>query len=389
MMKSTPIFCSLLDDDKYKFSMQQANFHNYPGAEGRYKFKCRTPDVDLTVLIPALREQAEMIGDLRFTQSEIAYLRQEKHLTDDYIEYLKDFRLDPSQLRIEQVDGELEIEAEGSLLKASRWEIYVLAMINELFFRSLGEPDYQEGRRRLMKKIKFLKNAGEMPGFGFADFGTRRRFSLEWHKEVINTLQHEVPEYFIGTSNYYMAREFGITPIGTMAHEYLQTFQGLVHPLDASKTALNEWANEFRGDLGIALTDVISMKAFCKELDLFLAKQFDGFRQDSGDGSAWGNQLINRLNELGVDPTTKTGVWSDSLNMEKSVALYREFHGKLKTSFGIGTNLTNDLGRRPINVVMKLVEVNGRPVAKLSDSPGKTMCEDEAYVNWLKSSYGK
>lgn len=385
-----PIFYSLLDTDKYKLSMMQVNFHKFPSVDARYKFNCRTKGVDLTPLIPALREQANMLGDLKFTQSELQYLKKESHLSDDFLEYLKDFQLDPQQLRISAEGEELKIEAVGSMLKTSMWEIYVLAMVNELYFRMTEPtPDIQEGRKRLMDKIELIKAREPLENFTIADFGTRRRFSREWQTEVVHTLTRMIPEYFVGTSNYYLAREHGIKPIGTMAHEYLQVWQGMVHPLDATRTALNEWADEFRGNLGVALTDVIGMDQFCKEMDLFFAKQFDGFRHDSGCPVEWGYKLIDRLEELGLDPNTKQAVWSDGLCMQPALDLYDEFKGKLKTSFGIGTKLTNDLGYTPLNVVMKLVEVNGRPVAKLSDSPGKTMCEDENYVAWLRSSYGK
>jgi nicotinate phosphoribosyltransferase len=385
-----PIFFSLLDTDKYKLSMMQTNFHKYPGVEVRYKFNCRTKGVDLTPLIPALRQQAEMLGKLKFTETELQYLKQESQLTADFIDYLKDFQLDPRQLHISAENGQLKIEAIGSMLKTSLWEIFVLAMVNELYFRMTEpEPDIQEGRKRLMDKIELIKAREPLENFTIADFGTRRRFSREWQTEVVHTLNSMLPDYFVGTSNYYLAREFGLKPIGTMAHEYLQVWQGMVHPLDATKTALNQWADEFRGNLGVALTDVIGMDQFCKEMDLFFAKQFDGFRHDSGDPVEWGYKLIKRLDELGIQSNTKQGVWSDGLNMQLALDLYDEFKGKLKTSFGIGTNLTNDLGYTPLNVVMKLVEVNGRPVAKLSDSPGKTMCEDDNYVAWLRSSYGK
>tara|TARA_R110002072_G_scaffold302794_1_gene488801 strand:+ start:38413 stop:39600 length:1188 start_codon:yes stop_codon:yes gene_type:complete len=385
-----PIFYSLLDTDKYKLSMMQANFHKFPSTDVRYKFNCRTKGVDLRPLIPALRQQAEMLGNLKFTESELQYLQQESQLSVDFIDYLKDFQLDPRQLRIGEENGELKIEAIGSMLKTSMWEIFVLAMVNELYFRMTEpEPNIQEGRKRLMDKIELIKAREPLENFTIADFGTRRRFSREWQTEVVHTLTRMLPEYFVGTSNYYLARELDITPIGTMAHEYLQVWQGMVHPLDATKTALNEWADEFRGDLGVALTDVIGMDQFCKEMDLFFAKQFDGFRHDSGCPVEWGYKLIKRLDELGINSNTKQGVWSDGLCMQPALDLYDEFKGKLKTSFGIGTKLTNDLGYTPLNVVMKLVEVNGRPVAKLSDSPGKTMCEDENYVAWLRSSYGK
>lgn len=385
-----PIITSLLDTDKYKMGMQQVNLHQYPNTMARYRFKCRSKGMDLRPLIPAIREQAEMVGELRFQPSELRYLASEEHLTDDYIDYLSDFSVNPDDVRIGESDGQLDIQAIGPMLKTSPWELYLLPIISELWFRyTVPEIDYKDARKRLMAKILRMKTAGNLKGFGFADFGTRRRFSKEWHDEIVRILKNEIPEYFNGTSNYALAKEHGVAAIGTMAHEYLQVFQGLGHPLDAQKNALDTWAMEFRGSLGVALTDVIGMDTFCKELDPFLAKQFEGFRQDSGDVYEWGEKLITRLTELNVDPLTKTGVWSDGLNVDMMLAIHKHFQSRLKSSFGWGTNLTNDLGFAAPSNVMKLVEVNARPVAKLSDSPGKTMCEDTDYLAWLAASYGR
>ncbi len=385
-----PIITSLLDTDKYKFSMQQVNLHQYPGAMAKYRFKCRNKDVDLAPLIPHIREQVQLVSELKFTESELRYLNKESHLTPDYIDFLSDFTLDASQVFVTAGKEGIDISAVGPMLKTSPWELYVLPIVNELWFRyTVAEPDFDQGRARLMKKLALVKNEENLEGFNFTDFGTRRRFSKDWQAEVLRTLRLEVPEYFVGTSNYYFAREHHLKPIGTMAHEYLQAWQALGHPLDAQKAALNAWAQEFRGCLGDALTDVIGMDSFCEILDLYFAKQFDGFRHDSGDPGIWCNKLINRLTSLGLDPKTKRAIWSDGLDFEKMVALYREFNSRIQTGFGIGTNLTNDLGYQPLNIVMKLVELNGRPVAKLSDSAGKTMCENPDYVAWLAGAYGR
>ena len=385
-----PIITSLMDTDKYKLSMQQVNLHQYPAAMAKYRFKCRNKGVDLRPLIPALREQFALVGKLRFRENELRYLSAETHLSPDYIDFLSDFSLDASQIFVREENGILDIFSEGSMLKTSLWELYVLPIVNELWFRhTVPDPDYDEGRRRLANKINLVKSRDDLDGFNFTDFGSRRRFSKEWQGEVLRTLRLELPEYLVGTSNYHFASEMGLTPIGTMAHEYLQAWQALVHPLDAQKSAFNAWAQEFRGSLGDALTDVIGMDSFCDVLDLYFAKQFDGFRHDSGNPSDWCIKLIDRLNALGVDPLTKRALWSDGLDFEKMIMLFNEFKGRINTGFGIGTNLTNDLGYTPLNIVMKIVELNGRPVAKLSDSAGKTMCENTDYVTWLASAYGR
>ncbi len=388
--KGEPIITSLLDTDKYKFSMQQANLHQYPGATARYRFKLRNNDVDLTPITAEVREQLAMVTELRFQDDELHYLSQEPHLSDDYIDFLGDFTLDTKHLKVESHDGQLHIYTQGPMLKGSLWELYVLPIVNEVWYRhTISQPNYTEGRKRLRDKIEFLQQQGSLPGFNFADFGTRRRFSKAWQSEVLHTLQKALPTHFVGTSNYYLARQHNLIPVGTMAHEYLQAWQGLVHPLDAQKVALDAWAQEFRGCLGDALTDVIGMDAFCDVLDLYLAKQFDGFRHDSGCPEAWCEKLIKRLQELSINPMSKRAIWSDGLSIPKMMELYRKFHNRIQVGFGIGTNLTNDLGYPTLNIVMKITSVNDRPVAKLSDSPGKTMCEDSHYIAWLAHSYGR
>ncbi|GAB3104250.1 nicotinate phosphoribosyltransferase [Aestuariicella hydrocarbonica] len=388
--KGEPIITSLLDTDKYKFSMQQVNLHQYPRATARYRFKLRDKDIDLTPIAAEVKDQLAMVAELRFQEDELRYLSEEPHLSAGYIDFLSDFTLDTKHIQLETSGGNLNIYTEGSMLKGGPWELYVLPIVSEVWYRhTIPEPNYEEGRRRLSEKISLLKSQGDMPGFNFADFGSRRRFSKAWQAEVIRTLRLNLSEYFVGTSNYHFAMEQGLIPVGTMAHEYLQAWQGLVHPLDAQKAALDAWAQEFRGCLGDALTDVIGMDSFCDLLDLYLAKQFDGFRHDSGCPELWCEKLIQRLHALKVDPKTKRAIWSDGLSIPGMVELYRQFQDKIQVGFGIGTNLTNDLGYRPLNIVMKLTEVNGRPVAKLSDSPGKIMCEDPDYVAWLANSYGR
>ncbi|MDD5274014.1 MAG: nicotinate phosphoribosyltransferase, partial [Methylovulum sp.] len=208
-----------------------------------------------------------------------------------------------------------------------------------------------------------------------------------WQEEVVATLQQEVPTLLKGTSNVYLAKRLGLPPIGTMAHEYLQSYQAHVCLRDFQRAALEDWAQEFRGELGIALTDTIGMSAFLRDFDLYFAKLFDGLRHDSGDPSAWGEAAIRHYQWLKLDPHSKRLVFSDSLDIPKAIALYRQFAGRIQVGFGIGTHLTNDLGVQPLNIVMKLVRCNGRSVAKLSDAPGKTFCQDEVFVAYLRQVF--
>jgi len=224
----------------------------------------------------------------------------------------------------------------------------------------------------------------------FCDFGTRRRHSAGWQREVVTTLAQRLPEQFIGTSNVRLAMELGLTPIGTMAHEWLMAAQVLSPDIAASQVfALDHWVKEYRGDLGIALSDVVGFEAFLKDFDMYFAKLFDGCRHDSGDPVAWGEALITHYGRMMVDARCKTAVFSDGLTIARALELARRFSGRIRTSFGIGTHLTNDLGSEAIQIVIKMVSCQGRPVAKISDSPGKQMCRDNAYLARLKQAFAE
>ena len=252
--------------------------------------------------------------------------------------------------------------------------------------------DVAEGRRRLQAKIELLRGFAEEPAarhpFEFFDFGVRRRFSRDWQREMVGTLKREVPMYFKGTSNVLLAKELELVPIGTMAHEYLQTYQALgVRLRDFQNAALEGWVQEYRGDLGVALTDVVGMDAFLADFDLYFAKLFDGLRHDSGDPVAWGEKALAHYARLRIDAHTKRLVFSDGLDLPTAIRLYRTFADRTQTGFGIGTHLSNDVGLTPLNIVMKLTACNGQPVAKLSDSPGKTLCEDQTFLAYLRQVF--
>ena len=249
-----------------------------------------------------------------------------------------------------------------------------------------------EGRRRLQAKIAQLQTLASGPvlahPFELSDFGLRRRFSAAWQHEVVATLTAQAAQWFKGTSSVLLAKQLGIAPLGTMAHEYMQSYQSLgVRLRDFQKSALEDWVQEYRGDLGIALTDTVGMRAFLADFDLYFAKLFDGLRHDSGDPFAWGELAIAHYRELRINPHTKRLVFSDGLNLDKALALWRHFAPHIQLGFGIGTNLTNDLGLQPLNIVMKLVRANGQPVAKISDTPGKTLCDDETYLAYLRQVF--
>jgi nicotinate phosphoribosyltransferase len=288
--------------------------------------------------------------------------------------------------------GEIDVSIKGPWLHTILFEIPVLAIINEVYFRNTQKKaDVTEGRRRLDTKIRELQ-AGGLGALKIADYGTRRRFGKAWHEEVLRTLVTRLgtgPEgQLAGTSNVLFAMKLGLTPLGTMAHEYLQACQALGPRLrDSQVFGFESWAKEYRGDLGIALSHVYGMNAFLRDFDMYFCKLFDGARHDSGDPFQWGERMIAHYGKNRVDPKTKTLIFSDGLTVPRTIELYQQFKGRCQLAFGIGTNLTNDLGYEPLQIVIKMINCNGQPVAKLSDTPSKNMCEDEKYLAYLRQVF--
>lgn len=388
---------SLLETDFYKLTMLQCFWQLFPNTTARYKFKCRKNSDNWAELVPEINRQLDHLCTLRFQPDEIEYLGKFSYFSKPFLYFLKSFQLSRELIKV-SVDevGELQIEAEGPLLEVTMFEIYVLATVNEVFFasKSEGKQDslLQEGTRRLDVKIKAINeyargvNAPSLP-FEIFDFGLRRRFSRSWHDYVISRLVAECASVK-GTSNVYLAKKYGLVPIGTNAHEYFQVHQAMAYRLrDFQSAALENWIKVYRGNLGIALTDIIGIDAFLRDFDLYFVKLYDGVRHDSGDPVEWGNKVINHYRSMRVDPRTKRLVFSDGLNVESAIELHKEFREKALTGFGIGTTLTNDLGVPALNIVFKIIECNNQPVAKLSDSQGKTMCEDQAYVDNLREVF--
>lgn len=383
------IITSLLDTDLYKFTMMQVVLHHFPGAQVEYRFRCRNDGIDLARFAGEIREEIALLCSLQFRERELDYLRSLRFIKSDFVDFLGLFRLNEKYVSITpQPDGTLDIRVRGPWLHTILFEIPVLAIVNEIYFRNTQRaPDYAEGRRRLNEKIALAKAPG-LDDLRIADYGTRRRFSRIWQEEVLLTCAEQLGPQFAGTSNVLYAMKHGMIPLGTMAHEYLQACQALGPRLRDSQTfGFEKWATEYRGDLGIALSDVYGMNAFLRDFDLYFCKLFDGARHDSGDPFEWGERLIAHYQRNRVDPRTKLLVFSDSLTFGLIVDLYQRFRGRAKLAFGIGTNLTNDLGYVPLQIVMKMVQCNGQPVAKLSDSPAKNMCEDQAYLAYLRQVF--
>ena len=385
---------SLLDTHLYKFTMMQCVLHQFPGAEVSYRFRCRTPGVDLSPYADEIRDEVMHLCTLTFKDAELAYLGGLRFIKSDFVDFLSLFHLKDKYIRVTKdpaCDFGLSIEITGPWLHTILFEIPILAIVNEVYFRHIAPvPDEAEGMRRLRAKIALLKNEPDNADLRVSDFGTRRRFSRAWQEKVVRVLIDELGSpIFSGTSNVDLARRYGLVSIGTMAHEYLQACQALGPRLrDSQVFGFEMWAKEYRGDLGIALSDVYGIEPFLKDFDMYFCKLFDGARHDSGDPFVWGERMIEHYRANKCDPRGKSLVFSDGLTVPRIIELYRRFHRRIGIGFGIGTNLMNDLGPQPLNIVVKMVRANGQPVAKISDNPVKGMCDDPTYLAYLRQVFG-
>ena len=388
-MKLEPIVTSLLDTDLYKFNMDQVIFHRHTDLSGEYYFLCRNPGVVFTrEMFDEINAQIDHLCTLTFRREELDYLRAIRYIKGDYVEFLRLWR--PIRDYVETAlndDGTLEIVVRGPLFSAMQFEIFLLEIVNEVYFRM--KYDYATllagAEARLDAKIRAFQEGRYT--FRFAEFGCRRRLSRAWEDVVVRRLAREI-ENCAGTSNVYLAMKYGLTPVGTYAHEFVQMYQGVDSiPLAyTNQYALEDWYDEYRGDNGTALTDTITTDLFLLDFNRAMVNNFSGVRHDSGDPYAWGEKLIAHYERYGVDPMSKQLLFSDSLDFERAQAIYDHFRGRIRVSFGIGTFCSNDTGVEPLNIVIKLQTVNGHAVAKLSDTLGKAVCRDATYLEYLKRS---
>ena len=387
-MKFEPIITSLLDTDLYKFNMNQVIFHKHTDLNGEYHFKCRNKDVIFTdEMLNEINMQIDHLCTLKFTNDELDYLRSIRFIKFDYVEFLRLWHPIRDYVTTYLDNGILNVIVKGPLFSAMQFEIYLLEIINEVYFRC--KYDYnkllESAKERLEEKILKFKN--KEYNFKFAEFGCRRRLSKEFMDYAIKRLKDSCPN-MVGTSDVYFAYKYNLTPIGTFAHEYVQMYQGIDSiPLAyTNHYALNDWYDEYKGDNGTALTDTLTTDLFLLDFDRAMVNNYTGVRHDSGDPYIWGEKIINHYKKYGVDPKTKMLLFSDSLDFKRAEDLYQYFKDKSKVSFGIGTYVTNDTCVDALNIVIKLQYVNDRPVAKISDSSTKTMCDDEVYLKYLKNS---
>ncbi len=385
------IITSLLETDLYKFSMGMAIYHQFPGYVTTWTFKCRNEDVVFTPeMVEEIRRQIRLYCDLQFTEDELDYLKSIKWLKSPYIDFLRLWkpRYEEFTITTEGPSG-LSIDTNGTWLNTSMYEIPVLAIVNEVYFRM--RYDYGEllrsFERRLEAKIADLES-GRFRLRSFSEFGLRRRLSAEAQDLAVRRLTEASCQgsEFVGTSNVFLARKYGIMPVGTMAHEFIMCAGQGNHkhnPAYSNWYALDAWVKEYGVLNGIALTDTITTDCFLKDFQLTYATLFSGVRHDSGDPKEWGDKMIGHYRKLGIDPSAKTLLFSDSLNFERASELAAYFEGRIKTAFGIGTYISNDTDVPPLNIVMKTTACNGQDVAKISDTPGKGMCRNPAYEKYL------
>ena len=385
------IINSLLETDMYKFSMGQAIYHQFSDYKTTWTFKCRNKDVHFTrEMVEEIGRQIRLYCELRFTENELDYLENITWIKGSYTDFLRLWRPRFEDFSIgTDADCGLTIETFGTWLNTSMYEIPTLAIVNEVYFRMAYDyndliADFKE---RLDGKVDMLKS-GEYSLGAFSEFGLRRRLSAEAQEYAVKRLTEEKfkDSVCVGTSNVYLAKKFNVKPVGTMAHEWIMCVGQGNHkhnPAYSNWYALDAWVKEYGVLNGTALTDAITTDCFLRDFQLTYATLFSGVRHDSGDPYEWGDKMIAHYEELGIDPKTKTLLFSDSLDFKRANDLNAYFRDKIKVAFGIGTFISNDTKVPPLNIVMKTTACNGMDVAKISDVSGKGMCKNPDYVDYL------
>ncbi|EOW4144065.1 nicotinate phosphoribosyltransferase [Vibrio parahaemolyticus] len=403
---SSRIIQSALDFDVYKVNMMSAVAALYPDAMVSYKFIVRSEE-DLSELLPEVKAEVLKLQDVRFTEDEIAYMKRvAPYLKPEFVEALRHFRFNPQSdvsfhnKTMSDGSSQLRITINGLWKETILYETIIMSIVSEVRSRQRwSDIPFEQFQTVLEDKVRYLKAELErrnITNFKFADMSTRRRFSFQAQRTMLEYLSKELPQCLTGTSNYHLARELDLTPIGTVAHEWFMGHQALVNVRDSQKIALQRWQKMFNGALGIALTDTIGIDAFLKDFDEELSHAYVGVRHDSGCPFTWGEKMIAHYGSLGIDPMTKTLVFTDGLNFEQALDICEHFQGRVQVSFGIGTSLANDMGNyvndqgeayQPLSIVIKMVTCNGSPVAKISDEPEKAMCEDIFFLMNLKRRF--
>lgn len=383
-------------NDLYTYTVKRVVWERFPHVEVEYAFKNRD-GTDLRPFIPRIREKIQELDGVAPSAAEIQKLRETGFLAEPFLEALAQFHLNAAHVEVGEREGRFDLRIRGPWYQTIDFEVPVLAIVNEAYYEAVDGPEVRaEGERRLTEKIERIRAVAREAEeterafpFRFIEMGTRRAFSPDWQAHVLERLANELPNTLLGTSNLWLGERLGLKLYGTFSHQGPMAMQTQV-PIQRSQKAWFElWDDVYRGRLGIALSDTLGTPAFLRDFDLSLAKRFDGARQDSGDPIVWGETFIAHLLRLGIDPRTKTAVFSDSLDDVKAAALWRHFGTRIRAQFGIGTYLTNDLGPKPVSNVIKMVRVDGFPVAKLGDDPAKAQADDEEYLRYVRHLVGE
>lgn len=365
---------SMLDNDFYKFTMQQCVAKAFPTARARYRFINRGNHPFPDGFAEALTASVQAMGNLKLSRNEKHWLAQTcPYLDPVYLDFLQGYCYDPAEVEITQKNGDLQVAVEGAWYRTILWEVPLLCLISENFYTLQQQP--RESDETIIEKTKRkIEGYGEL-GVTIAEFGTRRRHSFAVQQLVVNALK-QFGKTFVGTSNVHLAMQNGTKPIGTHAHEWFMFHAAKYGFKMANTIALEHWVDVYRGDLGIALSDTFTTDEFYDVFDKKFARLFDGVRHDSGDPILFADKTVAHYKRLGIDPLSKAIIFSDALNEQKVAAIAAHCRGKIGMSFGIGTNFTNDVGLKPLNIVLKMTEAlpDGEPwtpVVKLSDEPMK------------------
>ena len=383
------IISSILENDLYKFSMSYYYQVHYPKAWGTFTFHDRNNTKYSEEFVVALKEEIEALATLSLQPSEFAWAVKTIHyIPQCFWEWLCYFRFEPEKVEV-WLDSEqhLHIEVSDAMYKVTFYEIPILAIVSELYHRHIGDghQTHKELEQAMTPKMEEKVALAALHNLYFADFGMRRRFNALSEQVMIEYMKHHCPT-FTGTSTVSLAMKYNLKPIGTMAHECFM-FQAAVHtPKEANYEVMERWVEVYDGNLGTVLTDTYTVDAFLRNFSMKLAKLYDGVRHDSGDAMEFGDKIIRKYESYGIDPMSKTIVFSDGLDFQTAAKIKEYFAGRIKVTFGIGTFCSNDTCEKALNIVIKLQYVNGRAVAKLSDTPGKAMCRDPHYLDYLKRS---
>jgi len=366
---------SILDNDFYKFTMQHAVIKLFPRAKVEYQFFDRDETNFPEGFSKELKKSISRMAELSLTPDEVGFLRERcLCFSPPYIDFLKGYKFDPEEVSLSQKRSKLTIQVKGYWYRAILWEVPLLSIVSELYFKMTGQ--------KIISLEEIIDGAKKKAaGYNaidakFVEFGTRRRYSFENQNVILKELSKTGRPSFLGTSNLHFAMKYRLTPIGTHAHEWFMFHSAKYGCKMANNLALKHWVDVYRGDLGVALSDTFTSQVFFRDFDKQFAKMFDGVRQDSGDPFAFADKTIAHYLGLNIEPNSKTIVFSDELNPAKVEKLVNHCKGKIKTVFGIGTNFTNDVGVCPLKIVIKMTKAkpeggNWISVVKLSDSSEK------------------